>query len=100
MGADASHPVGDGVNADQDALNTTLRGGADGDLRAATTMTVTPATQLTRPRRLPGVVAWVLWALAMLGLPMTAWLDQLSRQAGPTWPSSAAGPWLAPCWRR
>jgi hypothetical protein len=28
------------------------------------------------------MAAWVLWALAMLGIPVTAWLDQLSRQAG------------------
>jgi hypothetical protein len=45
-------------------------------------MTVIPATQRIRPRWWPGVAAWALWALTMLGLPMTAWLDQLSRQAG------------------
>jgi hypothetical protein len=28
------------------------------------------------------VVAWSLWALTMLGLPVIAWLDHLSRQAG------------------
>jgi hypothetical protein len=28
------------------------------------------------------VAAWVLWALTMLGIPVIAWLDQLSRQAG------------------
>jgi hypothetical protein len=28
------------------------------------------------------VAAWVLWALTMLALPVIAWLDQLSRQAG------------------
>jgi hypothetical protein len=83
MRADASQPVGDGVNADQDAPNTTRReGGADGDLGAATTMTVTPATQLFRPRWWPGVAAWALWALAMLGLAAVPWLDSLSRQAG------------------
>jgi hypothetical protein len=27
-------------------------------------------------------LAWALWALAMLGLPVVAWLDHLSRQAG------------------
>jgi hypothetical protein len=45
-------------------------------------MTVIPATQRIRPRWWPGVAAWALWALTMLSLPMTAWLDQLSRQAG------------------
>ena len=28
------------------------------------------------------MAAWALWALTMLGLPVIAWLDQLSRQAG------------------
>ncbi|HZD01654.1 MAG TPA: hypothetical protein VFA46_16115, partial [Actinomycetes bacterium] len=28
------------------------------------------------------MLAWALWALAMLGLPVVAWLDHLSRQAG------------------
>jgi hypothetical protein len=28
------------------------------------------------------VAAWVLWALTMLGIPVIAWLDHLSRQAG------------------
>jgi hypothetical protein len=82
MRADASQPVGDGVNANQDAPNTTLPGGADGDLRAATTMTVTPATQPIRPRWWPGVAAWALWTLAMLGLAVGAWLDHLLRRAG------------------
>jgi hypothetical protein len=45
-------------------------------------MTLTPATRLTRPRWWPGVAAWVLWTLTMLALPVIAWLDQLSRQAG------------------
>ena len=45
-------------------------------------MTLTPATRLTRPRWWPGVAAWVLWTLNMLALPVIAWLDQLSRQAG------------------
>src|SRR6266508_6028771 len=57
-------------------------GGAGGALRAARTMAVSPAARLARPRRWPGVLAWALWALAMLGLPVTAWLDHLSRQAG------------------
>src|ERR671911_2659151 len=45
-------------------------------------MTVTPTTRLTRPRWWPGVAAWALWALTMLAIPVIAWLDQLSRQAG------------------
>jgi hypothetical protein len=28
------------------------------------------------------VAAWALWALTMLGIPMIAWLDHLTRQAG------------------
>jgi hypothetical protein len=40
------------------------------------------ATRVARPRWWPGVAAWALWALAMLSLPVVAWLDQLSRQAG------------------
>jgi hypothetical protein len=45
-------------------------------------MPVIRAGRLARPHWWPGVAAWALWALSMLGLPMTAWLDQLSRQAG------------------
>jgi hypothetical protein len=30
----------------------------------------------------PGGLAWALWALTLLGLATTAWLDQLLRQAG------------------
>ena len=43
---------------------------------------MTPAVRLIRPRWWPGVAAWALWALTMLGIPVIAWLDQLSRQAG------------------
>jgi hypothetical protein len=43
---------------------------------------VTPATRGARPRWWPGVAAWALWALTMLGIPVIAWLDHLSRQAG------------------
>ena len=57
-------------------------GGAEGELHAASTMAVTSAARLARPRWWPGVLAWALWALAMLGLPVVAWLDHLSRQAG------------------
>jgi hypothetical protein len=57
-------------------------GGAEGELHVASTMAVTSAAKLARPRWWPGVLAWALWALAMLGLPLVAWLDHLSRQAG------------------
>jgi hypothetical protein len=33
-------------------------------------------------RRWPAALAWSLWALALLGLAATAWLDHLLRQAG------------------
>jgi hypothetical protein len=45
-------------------------------------MAVIRAARLARPRWWPGVLAWALWALAMLGLPVIAWLDHLSRRAG------------------
>jgi hypothetical protein len=43
---------------------------------------VTPATRVVRPRRWPGVVAWTLWALAMVAWLVIPWLDRLLRQAG------------------
>jgi hypothetical protein len=45
-------------------------------------MTVTPAARLARPRRWPGVVAWTLWALAMVAWLVIPWLDDRLRQAG------------------
>jgi hypothetical protein len=54
-------------------------GGVGGVLRAARTMVVTPAAGL---RWWSAGLAWALWALAILGLPVIAWLDHLSRQAG------------------
>jgi hypothetical protein len=45
-------------------------------------MAVTSATRRTRPRWWPAGLAWALWALAMLGLAVFVWLDQLLRQAG------------------
>jgi hypothetical protein len=45
-------------------------------------MPVTPAARLVRPRRWPGVVAWTLWALAMVACLVIPWLDQQLRQAG------------------
>jgi hypothetical protein len=43
---------------------------------------VTRAAPTPRPRRWPGALAWTLWALTLLALPMVAWLDRLLRQAG------------------
>jgi hypothetical protein len=43
---------------------------------------VTPAARLARPGRWPGVVAWTLWALAMVACLVIPWLDQRLRQAG------------------
>src|SRR5215213_2387304 len=51
-------------------------------------MAMTPARD-ARPRRWSGVLAWAVWALAMLGLAAAAWLDHLVRQAG-----SPAAAWL------
>jgi hypothetical protein len=45
-------------------------------------MPVTPATPVVRPRRWPGVVAWTLWAVAMVAWLVIPWLDQQLRQAG------------------
>jgi hypothetical protein len=45
-------------------------------------MAVTTAAQVTWIRWRPGVLAWALWVLVLLGLPATAWLDHLLRQAG------------------
>jgi MFS family permease len=51
-------------------------------------MAVTPARD-ARPRRWSGVLAWAVWALAMLGLAAAAWQNHLVRQAG-----SPAAAWL------
>jgi hypothetical protein len=45
-------------------------------------MAVTPAARLAWPRRWPGVLAWALWALAMLALVAAIWLHNLLVQAG------------------
>jgi hypothetical protein len=52
-------------------------------------MAVSAAAREVRPRRWSGVLAWAVWALAMLGLAVAAWLDHLVRQAG-----SPAAAWL------
>jgi hypothetical protein len=62
------------------------------------------AGRLVRPHWWPGVAAWALWALSVLGLPVpsvSAWLDHLSRQAGrPELAQLSGGSVVAPCWRR
>jgi hypothetical protein len=45
-------------------------------------MAVTSAAGLGRPHRWPAVLAWVLWALAMLGLAVVPWMDRLTIRAG------------------
>ncbi|HEV3463415.1 MAG TPA: hypothetical protein VG846_05475, partial [Actinomycetota bacterium] len=53
-----------------------------------------------RPRRWPAGLAWVLWALIMLGLAVVAWMDRLIIRAGRPdlavlVPGSIVGPLLA-----
>jgi hypothetical protein len=43
---------------------------------------VTAGGRELRPRGWPVRLAWVLWALAVLGLVLVTWLDQLLRQTG------------------
>jgi hypothetical protein len=43
---------------------------------------VTPVARAARAHWRPVVVAWSLWALAMLGIAVIAWLDHLLRRAG------------------
>jgi hypothetical protein len=45
---------------------------------------VTPTGRKPRPRRWPTALAWALWALTVLALPVAAWFDGLLRQAGLT----------------
>jgi hypothetical protein len=63
-------------------------------------MAVTSAAGVGRPRRWLAGLAWVLWALAMLGLAVVPWMDSLLRQAGRPdlvvlVPGSVVGPLLA-----
>jgi hypothetical protein len=68
----------------------------DGELRAARTMAITPVTQSVRPRWWPGVAAWALWVLVMLGLAASMWLEVLLRRAGRGDPlGTAVGPIVA-----
>jgi hypothetical protein len=43
---------------------------------------MTSPAGLGRPRRWPAVLAWALWALAMLGLAVVPWIDRLTIRAG------------------
>jgi hypothetical protein len=45
-------------------------------------MAVTSTAGLGRPRRWLAGLAWVLWALAMLGLAVVPWMDRLTIRAG------------------
>jgi hypothetical protein len=59
-------------------------------------MAITPTTQSLRPRWWPGVAAWALWALVMLGLAASMWLEVLLRRAGRGDPlDTAIGPIVA-----
>jgi hypothetical protein len=46
------------------------------------TRTMIPATRLARPRRWTAVVAWIMWAVAMVACLVIPWLDQQLRRAG------------------
>jgi hypothetical protein len=52
------------------------------DLDTPTIMELTAAARLDRPRWWPGAVAWALWALVVVAIPVAVWLDHLLRQAG------------------
>jgi hypothetical protein len=56
-------------------------GGAEMTLMP-TIMELTAAARLARPPWWPGVVAWALWALGVLAIPVAVWLDHLLRRAG------------------
>jgi hypothetical protein len=59
-------------------------------------MAITPVTQFVRPRWWPGVAAWALWALVVLGLAAGFWLEVLLRRAGRADPlDTAVGPTVA-----
>src|SRR5215216_6800714 len=71
-----------------------------GGLRAARTTAMTSTAGLGRPRRWAAGLAWVLWALVMLGLAVVRWMDRLMIRAGrpdlaALVPGSVVGPVLA-----
>jgi hypothetical protein len=45
-------------------------------------MAVTAHGRAAWARWRPAGLAWALWTLVMLGLPVVVWLNQLARQAG------------------
>ena len=47
-----------------------------------TAVPAAPTPRERRPPRWPALLAWGLWALALLALPVVFWLDHLLRQAG------------------
>ena len=51
-------------------------------MHTARGMAMTPVARVARMRWRSGVLAWALWALAMLGCRVVPWLDHLLRQAG------------------
>jgi hypothetical protein len=53
-----------------------------GELRRSGAVLETPSARPAWPRWWPAGLVWALWALTMLGLAATAWLDHLLRQAG------------------
>src|SRR5829696_6511260 len=65
-----------------------------GALRAARTTAMTSPAGLGRPRRWPAGLAWVLWALAMLGLAAVPWTDRLMIRAGRAELTEWQGPFL------
>ena len=48
-----------------------------------TTMPAVPTARRAWPRSWPAALAWALWALALLGLAATVWLDQLLHRGRP-----------------
>jgi hypothetical protein len=57
---------------------------------------VTPAARPARPRQWPGVVAWALWSLVVLGLAAGFWLEGLLRRPRRPDPlNTAVGPIMA-----
>jgi len=51
-------------------------------MHTARGMAMTPVARVARMRWRSGVLAWALWALAMLGVATVPWFDHLLRQAG------------------
>jgi hypothetical protein len=70
------------TEADHTGLTREAGEGGGGVLHAPRMTAVTPVAREARPRRWPGVLAWVVWALTVLGLAVAAWMNQLQRQAG------------------